>query len=97
MKPCHHAMPKEGCRICYLALTDPRYQKMWGVLPDPIPTAGQIKSHQGSKEDGLLCVRLGAETRRTPCKSCAGTVQVKVFSCPLHTECTIVKPVDGIH
>ena len=34
MKPCKHQTPQEGCRICHLASTDPRYQKLWGeVLP----------------------------------------------------------------
>lgn len=37
------------------------------------------------------CVHLGAETRRVGCPTCQGTVQLKVFACAVHGECTLAK------
>ena len=42
---------------------------------------------------GTSCVHRGGELRRQECSSCQGRVQVKVFACPLHGECTVEKPV----
>lgn len=47
-KPCGHAGRMEKCRVCLLAATDPRYQRLWGVVesspivprtPAPIPAS----------------------------------------------------------
>jgi hypothetical protein len=35
------------------------------------------------------CQHLGDEVRRVPCQSCRGNVQVKVFGCEMHGECTL--------
>ena len=37
------------------------------------------------------------EIRREVCPSCRGAVQVKVFECSLHGECTLKKKVPGVH
>ena len=42
------------------------------------------------------CLHLGAELRRVECPTCSGRVQVKVFGCELHGECTIEKTIDGV-
>lgn len=39
------------------------------------------------------CAHLGAERRRVQCQSCGGNVQVKVFACAVHGECTLSKDV----
>lgn len=36
----------------------------------------------------LPCVHLGPEVRRVACESCRGSVQIKVFACAIHGECT---------
>jgi hypothetical protein len=40
-KPCGHGEPVAGCRICFLADTDPRYQKLYGSaqISEPAPLA----------------------------------------------------------
>lgn len=44
----------------------------------------------------LPCVyRSEQPVGEVPCKSCAGTVQLKVFGCTKHGRCTIGKPIDG--
>lgn len=40
-----------------------------------------------------LCIHKGDETRREKCGSCNGNVEVKVFACAAHGECTISKAV----
>lgn len=30
-KPCNHDYYVDGCRLCFLAQTNPQYQKLWGV------------------------------------------------------------------
>lgn len=45
MKPCRHETQKAGCRLCHLAATDGRYQRLWrlpitapfGPHPEPPP------------------------------------------------------------
>lgn len=27
----YHATPKDGCRLCHLARTDPAYMRLWGL------------------------------------------------------------------
>lgn len=43
------------------------------------------------------CAHLGEETgRKIECGTCAGKIQLKVFSCSQFGECTVGKPVDGM-
>lgn len=36
------------------------------------------------------------EARAVECPTCTGKVRIKVFTCALHTECTLAKPLPGI-
>jgi hypothetical protein len=40
---------------------------------------------------GRACTLRGEELRRIECAECRGTVQLKVFRCALHGECTLAK------
>ena len=42
------------------------------------------------------CKHRGDELRREQCSSCSGFVQVKVFSCAIHGECTVTKQINSI-
>ncbi len=43
------------------------------------------------------CVRFGEDTGKTrTCPTCSGKVELKVFGCSLHGECTPALPVDGV-
>ena len=42
------------------------------------------------------CVHLGGEVRREECGSCCGKVQLKVFACEQHGECTAGKELPGL-
>lgn len=44
----------------------------------------------------LECVHRGPEKRRELCPSCQGHVEVKILSCHLFSECTIVKPLPSV-
>jgi hypothetical protein len=44
----------------------------------------------------LPCRHLGPETRRQTCATCAGKVELKVFGCAVHGECTAAKRTDGV-
>ncbi len=37
----------------------------------------------------LSCAHRGPEIRLKGCKTCGGNVQIKVFSCDVHAECTL--------
>ena len=45
--------------------------------------------------DTTSCTLRGEQLRLEDCKSCEGNVRVKVFACPLFSECTI-RPVEEV-
>lgn len=67
------------CSRCRAYETHPAYAE-WAVLP------------KGWK---VGCRHRGAETRRVECPTCCGKVELKVFSCAKHGECTAAKPTPG--
>lgn len=42
------------------------------------------------------CRHLGELSRLAGCESCGGNVQVKVFVCAVHTECTVGKTINNL-
>jgi hypothetical protein len=42
------------------------------------------------------CRHRGEEVRREPCRTCCGVVQLKVFACVVHGECTVGKALPGV-
>lgn len=43
------------------------------------------------------CIHRSANSVRTEqCASCGGNVQIKVFACSIHKECTLSKKLNGI-
>lgn len=49
------------------------------------------------RAQALPCINLGEDTGNTSeCASCSGTVRVKHFSCDVHGQCTVAKPIDGV-
>jgi len=42
------------------------------------------------------CAHLGPMNRLQLCKACRGKVQVKIFKCVIHVECSIRKKADGV-
>jgi hypothetical protein len=42
------------------------------------------------------CIHRGDQTGARECESCNGRVKIKTFSCDLHGECTLAKPLDGL-
>lgn len=42
------------------------------------------------------CAHRGNEIRRVECKTCSGTIRIKVFKCAIHGECVISQAIDGI-
>ena len=41
------------------------------------------------------CTYRGGVLRTAECPTCQGRVEVKVFACELHSECTVVKSIDS--
>lgn len=59
--------------------------------------SGFAPESTASMRAGVCCPHLGDDTReRVPCRSCGGSVELKVLSCSLHGKCTVSRPVDGI-
>ena len=78
--PCGHDGTDAVCSQCRVFRTDDGYNRAWGGrgvrrLPPP-PSP---------------CVHLGEEVRRVGCGSCRGKVELKVFRCAVHGECTLGK------
>jgi len=70
MKPCRHDPPRAGCRVCWLALHDPRYAALWAGESEPLPARTTIPCvHLGDPIQSGEAARLGLDTRRTwrPC------------------------------
>jgi hypothetical protein len=44
----------------------------------------------------IPCIHRGKQTRLQLCATCNGRVQVRVFACSIHQECTMVKRVDNL-
>lgn len=44
----------------------------------------------------ITCTRLGEVVRQTGCPTCRGQVLLKIFACPLHTECTLMRSLEGL-
>ena len=42
------------------------------------------------------CKHRGEETRRQRCPSCRGSVELRIFGCDLHGECTLGTQLPGI-
>ena len=55
--------------------------------------ASQSVARAASRAD---CVYRGEELRREQCPTCAGNVQIKVFACSKHGECSIDKAPAGV-
>lgn len=69
------------CHICWLYHHNPYgHRELWG----------------GKGGGGSLCKHLGDETRRVGCPTCKGKVELKVFACEIHGECTRAKPGPGV-
>lgn len=55
-----------------------------------------VETDDVTKDKQLPCVKIGAETgEKVSCESCAGKIQLKVFSCSEFGGCTIAKQADG--
>lgn len=62
------------------------------------PTKRKVITHRPAQKPVVkVCQHRSEEFRLEPCTSCRGNVQVKVFKCDLHGECTVAKEVDGVH
>lgn len=90
LTPAHHAIYTGACTRTSPAQRE-RYLAKWRgeAIPAPPPRA---------KAEALpACPHLGAPTGETVgCKTCSGTVRLKVFGCSVHGTCTIGKKVAGV-
>ena len=93
--PCDHCglgAPYEGefredgsqCRLCWLYDNSHDYREFWGG-PPLSEGRGQV----------LKCPHLKDVARKQLCPSCRGHVELKVYSCALHGECTLQKAIPG--
>lgn len=90
--PCQHDEPAPFCCFCRWGRdpspTGRHHRSVWraaGVcdLPEPMGKPA-------------TCRHLGEEVRRQQCGTCRGVVQLKVFACAVHGECTLGKPAPGV-
>jgi hypothetical protein len=66
----------------------------WELTGQPIPLPAPEPPRSSRM---VVCPHRGAEVRREVCTSCGGRVEIKIFSCAIHGECTIAKQLPGVH
>lgn len=76
-------VPPEICKQCSLADHEPA-----DLVPASTPA--------GSPPAVLTCRHRGDVRRHQLCPSCRGAVKVKVFTCGVHGECSLVKQLDQV-
>lgn len=100
MKPCAkaHSVPAPGCRLCWLAEHDARYQQLWGLpvtagrraTPQPQPSPARPTSPPPLAPHGRALPCIHEEHTIEYCKTCSGKPAEgrHVRSCALHDRCT---------
>lgn len=56
----------------------------------------QLKAQEVGRSGLEPCRHRGAQTRRVECESCLGRVQIKVFGCTKHGECSLSQSITDI-
>jgi len=74
-----------------LCRTRAGYFRLWEQGRGP----GQGAVRQPQLVAPLPCRHLGESVRKEACRACRGHVQVKVFACALHGECTLGRMLQG--
>lgn len=91
MTACQHGEASKDCPLCKLAEQFPAFQD---AFPDARQRTKAVRTQPSPGRVRLPCISLGEETGETvQCKSCGGSVRIKLFSCLQHSECTAAKPV----
>lgn len=67
------------------------------LRPVPKDKVLQVPDQDPHRKRVAECLHRGAEIRREVCETCKGKVQVKVFACDRHGECTISKEIQGVY
>src|SRR3970282_1999152 len=78
------------CRRDAPGLTPERcdqYRAMWSAAAHP----EWFEQPQTDSASPLDCPHRGGELRRQLCPTCGGRVELKVFVCDLHGECTLAQ------
>jgi hypothetical protein len=73
-----------------------RRSKGWFDLYEVGRGPGQRDSAVGTSTLLEACRHRGETIRSETCPTCSGTVQLKVFSCALHQECTLPMKLDTV-
>lgn len=79
---CQHIPPIDGCRTCFLAKNDERYQKLWNINVDEL----NICSHLGSSTGESITV--------STC--CSGDIKEPLHNCAVFGTCTRNKKGAGV-
>lgn len=81
-----HGAFTEGCPVCLRWRDDPRYESLRN---------GEVQSGQTARKPLpviLECTNRGkAPIRTAGCPTCRGNVQLRVYSCLVHGECSFDK------
>ena len=87
---CHRHRCEKTTHWYILCQTRPDYFQLWEERRGPGQESVTIKSRKDCRHRGL-------EVRKHECNSCRGNVQLKVYSCNIHGECTFVNSVPNAH
>ena len=87
---------RHGCHKSWFWFQVCRRQPAMFALWDRGQGPGQQAVTQRNPVETRPCRHLNAELREEACPSCRGAVRLKVFVCPLHTECTPVRAIESL-
>lgn len=87
IRPCRHdPMQPTTCPTCRRIATDDRFADLRGPIAQTAPRRKTVSLPT------LPCAHRGLATGETrPCKTCTETVQVPLYSCRIHHDCTLDK------
>lgn len=73
-------------------------QRRWAAIREARAAAKKQKSpKKPASQPAANCPHRGDVARLQLCHGCQGAVQIKVFACSQHGECTIGKQLPGVH
>lgn len=73
-------------------------QRRWAAIREARAEAKRQKSPGSAAHQPVVnCPHRGDMVRLQLCHGCQGAVQIKVFACAEHGECTIGKQLPGVH
>lgn len=89
---------RDQCRWCWLFHHRADYREFWSSQREASPKS---QSHPGESRQAVppesrKCVHRGEQASEVECRTCGGSVRIKVFECSVFEKCTVGRQVESI-